>query len=479
MMNQWTIQIALAVPLLVTCISPVRAACNNSKNWTESPESQVKVFVGYEEKFLSSQFAVQTMTGVDHKPYPPPLPPDAKEGQINTDGVTPVSYYEPNPRGGWRICRIEHWVVVDAEKVTSSPSQNTPRRPPALLHLAEGRRLSSMTVYLYDEKGRVEQKIPMIVDIHEKVNQYSPDCFRYDDQDRVVLWVLALRTNVCPLGEPDQRDSWNRFRFAERDGETWSLWAENHLGGKGDDWSKTIFFLDGTDFSLPNGTAQADSERGLYHILAGQNIGVLDKSDGPRFKYTNGRVKGSKYEFPFPPVPVSIVQNIEKHLYDYPRRRITMVTSGIDLIEYFKPHQHEVRERFYVGPGGRTLRQEVYDAAGRLKRVINLGFVGKYKDSGGFYDEDLAHAQISLRLKDNKLLYRVWDYDATGKAKLVAIGWNRRTGSAYSGTNNLDIIQMAFGTPDGKQRWKSKEEFFKAFDFDESASRVFPEWRSE
>lgn len=469
-------QCSLLVALILRCAS-AEAVCNNPKDWTESPANQVKVYFGYEEVWSHHAFATQTMTGLDVSPYPPPLPDNARPLPIAPDGDTPVSYYEPNPRGGWRICRIEYWNPYVLRNMAPNAWQENVRRQPALTPIAKTHGLGEVIVFLYDARGRIEQKIPVMIDGDLPPRESDPDCFRYDDKDRIVLWVSASITNKCPAGEPDIRDFWHRFRFAELNGETWSLWAENHYGKDNGSWSKTIFFIEGTDFNLPSGNAQADSERGVFRILGGQHFGLRDQSHGTRFKNSNGREKAVQYYFPIPPVPISMLEHVEKHLYDYPRRRVTAVTAGIELLEYFPPHQHEVRERFYVAPDGSTLRQEVYTASGQLKRVINLGFWGKNNSNGGFYDEDVRNAPISLRLKDNKLLYRVWDYDASGKAKLVAIGWNRRNGSAFFGDNNVFSAKIAFGTPDGKEKWASEEEFFKAFDFDPSASRAFPEWK--
>jgi hypothetical protein len=122
---------------------------------------------------------------------------------------------------------------------------------------------------------------------------------------------------------------------------------------------------------------------------------------------------------------------------------------------------------------GRTLRQEQHDDTGKLKRAINLGFAGLNKQGGGFYDEDLR-GKVGLKPKSNKLLHRVWAYDAAGKASLAAIGRDTKFGSAMR-EEPLDLAQLAFGSPDGTVRWKREEDFFKAFDFDPLAKRTYPD----
>jgi hypothetical protein len=71
-------------------------------------------------------------------------------------------------------------------------------------------------------------------------------------------------------------------------------------------------------------------------------------------------------------------------------------------------------------------------------------------------------------------VYRVWDYDAAGKASLAAIGCDTRFASAMR-EEPLDLAQLAFGLLDGTVRWKREEDFFKAFDFDPMASRAYPD----
>jgi hypothetical protein len=52
--------------------------------------------------------------------------------------------------------------------------------------------------------------------------------------------------------------------------------------------------------------------------------------------------------------------------------------------------------------------------------------------------------------------------------------WNRKLRNLLKETSVLSA-DLAFGTPDGKERWNSREEFGKHFDFSPTAAQVFPD----
>ena len=96
------------------------------------------------------------------------------------------------------------------------------------------------------------------------------------------------------------------------------------------------------------------------------------------------------------------------------------------------------------------------------------------KNNGGFYFEHLGDAKKSAKLRFHELYYRVWEFDVGGKEKLVALGWNAKV-SVTGKREPVDEADVIYGTPDGVQRWKTKQEFFKVFDFDAYADRAFPD----
>jgi hypothetical protein len=57
---------------------------------------------------------------------------------------------------------------------------------------------------------------------------------------------------------------------------------------------------------------------------------------------------------------------------------------------------------------------------------------------------------------------------------LVAVSWNRAVRLNPLKKTNMDFADMAYGTPDGKVRWKAAE-FEKAFGFSTDTVEVFPD----
>ncbi|MDB5800701.1 MAG: hypothetical protein JWL63_1640 [Rhodocyclales bacterium] len=468
-------------------IGSVSAACNNPANWMESSSEGVKIIIGYEQDTLS--VASQTMNGVDAKPYPatPLIDVVAKNGQgtLPKDEEGYVSYYEPNGQGGWRICRIEKWWPrksgTSAAEIAFSHAMVSQNKFGEALTTKDT--LGSVDIFLYDKKGRIVERFFVLRPDKKGIIEIGDRrCVRYDDKDRVVLWVSAKESNICPTGEPDLRDFWHRFKFGEIENTVWWKWGEYHSGHKDGSWQKDITFknipaeatvtLKAAEANVSTGNATVLSDKGLTEIQGGYRIGMLDKSLGPTFVYESGNPPAVEYYFTKPPVPISVLTDLDQ-LYNYDRRRETGIGSSFKLVEFFRAGEHVTHDRFYTG-AGHTVRHEQLDAQGRIKRAINLGMIGLNRKNGGYFDEDLKAGKISLLLKSNQLYYRVWDYDEAGKAKLVAIGWNAKLGTALK-SQRLYEANIIFGTPDGKRKWKNEEEFFKAFDFDPDASRAYPD----
>ncbi len=478
--------------LAASVFSSAQANCNNSSNWWESPSAGVKTFVGYKQN-LPYGFATEFNGGLpgyggEHdEPYPPELPKELLnkdwDGALAKDGASNVSYYEPNGRGGWRVCRVETWGPREigqspSEKEVSADGRNALLRP----LLGRFKKWHS-EIYLYDSKGRIREKFSA----YSKKMEWGDDtgsreCFRFNEMDRPELYVNAAFSNECPTGEPDVRDSFRRIKYIDlKDGRTNFIWHENHIASPDGQWTKRITFKtffkpgDGNEeLWFQGGNARVDPSKGVTQIIGGYNIGSLDQSESDKFPYSGGGLPPVEYYFTKPPVPMSVLEN-PNTIYQYDRRRETEVTDGVKLIEYHPAGVHTLRERFYIASaGGRTLRQEQYDGHGTLKRVINLGFLKRDKNNGGFYFEHLGDAKKSVRLRFHELYYRVWEFDANGKEKLVALGWNSKV-RVTGKREPLDEAEVIYGTPDGVQRWKTEQEFFKAFDFDPYAARAFPD----
>lgn len=479
---------------LLLCLGlPAAATCHNPKDWLESPIDGVKVFIGYQHGQPNSPSPENIYIG-----FPPPLEPAMLEkpweGRLSDkERESFVSYFEPDGKGQWRLCREERWWLKgkepfsDSEKEQHAISETAHKKNPLLAPWLKTHYSISIEIFKYDKLGRLVESFP-VARLDKAQAQLpeigAPECWRYDDKNRVTLHLKARQTKVCPTGEPDRRDSYyyrEYFDFAESDGSpaymvTWDEWNSGDPDGN---WAKRIHFAKLIDSNNPKrenrfqgGNARADSKRGVTQILGGGRLGERENSIGPTFKYASGGEPPIEYLFLHPePVPYEMLRDPE-NIYKYARRRDTDVTKVIRLHEYFPANQTRIRERFFTA-FARTLRQEQLDDEGRLKRAINVGRFSRADKEYGFYDEDLKSAKISLKLKGRELYYRVWDYDANGKATLVALGWAARP--SLGKPAKIDEADIRFGTPDGTERWKSKEEFFAAFDFDPQAKRAFAE----
>jgi hypothetical protein len=462
----------------------VTAACNNPKNWLESPSEGVKTFVGYKQE-LPYGFATELSgrlpewQGPSHDlPYPPPLPAGMIDkpwvGKLPEKEAGDVSYYEQDGKGNWRVCRVENWWLRNSPAPTKIEMENNGKNP-VLRSWLGTHVVGSVTVFKYDGKGRISEKFIALAR-EQKADTGEYECFRFDAKDRPERYVRATSSNTCPKGDTDPRDYWTRFRYTDlNDGRVSDRWTEQHFGKPDGSWTKRISFHILVDQSnkdedkwFQGGNARADSVKGVTQILGGANIGEKDESVGPTYK-VDGDEQPIEYYFTKPPVSISMLETPEK-IYDYDRRREMDVTGVIKLIEFFAAGKHRVRDRFYTAAGN-TVRQEQYDESGKLKRVINLGAFSRKDLDTGFYDEDMKGINLPLKLKGHELFYRVWEYDDAGKGKLVAIGWNDK--ATFGKHERLDTATIIFGTPDAVPKWKNKEEFFRAFDFDPEARRAY------
>jgi hypothetical protein len=481
-----------ALAWLPLCFSlSAAAACHNPKDWLEAPSKGVKVFVGYRHPQPNTPSSEERHIG-----FPPPLPPAmlekpwegdlAKEEPGETSAF--VSYFEPDGRGQWRLCREESWHSKEKEPFSDNQwymlSDAAHRNVPALAPWLKTHYSSYAKMFKYDKLGRLAESFAASMR-DDGLAVYSLECWRYDDRNRVTLQLKPDQTEACPTGEPDTRDFYyyrEFFDFTEPDGSPASMltWDEINFGDEDDDggWVKNIHFARLIDPGNPirqkrfqGGNARADSKRGVLYILGGGRLGERENSIGQSFKYASGGSPPIEYLFLHPePVPHEMLRDPD-NIYKYNRRRDTDITRVIRLHEYFPANQTRIRERFFTA-FARTLRHEQLDGEGRLRRAINVGRFSRTDEKYGFYDEDLESAKISLKLIGRELYYRVWEYDADGKATLAALGWGAWP-TLLGKPAKIDEADIRFGTPDGTERWKTKEEFFAAFDFDPNAKRAF------
>ena len=474
---------AIAALTLTFASTLALGACNNPKNWLESPTEGVKYFVGYEPDMHSQlEFGSELLIGQPERmAYAPLLPKEMldKTGsgefrtpEKSTDGdpapppETPVSYYAQNAKGEWRLCRLETWVSRTEERndqqVARIRTFLKSQRPgnPMVAKWGERKYGYRTDVYLFDVKGR------LIENIDVRTREAGPEiagrrCFRYDDKDSVLLYAEPKFTKVCPRGEPDVRDDWTKVENGWRDGQRIQTRVDKNMANDDGGWYRIIDFrlADG----LGGGAVKANSKIGIEKIVGAAGLSPRDDDKvnvGPR-DADGAALKPTEYYFTKPPVPVELIDHLDT-IYHYERRRELVLGPSFRWVEWFAAGKTVATDAYLLG-GGYVIRHEQRAPDGKLKRAINVGFESDVGKADAMYPE--APYKKPLLLKGHDYLYRVWDYDAKEKATLVAIGWRR--GFDKKAIERADIN---FGTPDGKEKWYGREEFFKAFGFDEKAA---------
>ena len=447
------------------------AACNNPTNWLLSPTQGIKYFVGYNQP--TDGFSSPTYIDEPERlAFPPLLPHEMsnREGFWTLDNVVGaeslVSYYEPDGKGNWRLCRSETWNPRSVARKEAGRSSDLTylsaqaTNSQVVARLGSTHAAVSLNAYSFDSKGRVETKSSVSV-LPRGAALSRLECYRYDDKNSVVLYVDAKITRACPIGDPDSRDDWTKVltiwiggkRLQSRVDRNFSLEA-------GVAWRRVIGFRS-PDGLGPGGTAYANSRTGIEKIVGAAEIGPRDDDDVNVAPKRNGiALKPLEYHFTKPPVPVELIDHLDT-IYSYDRRRELAVASAFRWVEWF-PAGKTIATNAYLLGAGSVIRHEQRDYAGKLKRAINVAFENFAGRPDALYSE--AAITKPLLLKGHEYLYRVWDYGATGAPTLVAIGWNRSLRS-----KPLDSADVAFGTPDGKIKWKDKEAFFQAVGFDAEA----------
>lgn len=419
--------------------------------------------------------------GHSRAPYPPPPPTglmsqDKKHVPGDASAVK-LWYFEASPKDrSLCVCRVDSWVarqnLGQTQQMFEQIKQHAKGNGLSDSLLKQNLTLAYSTSYSYDSKGRIEQIVEADLSKDLPVNTTAQHCNRYDDSDRVILWVNPEYTKKCPKGEPSPRDEWREFRFATVDGKEVELRSRWHLPKDIARWREewAPFRIDSTPGSVW-GHAYVDSRRGVYEIF-GSTYGSLDNNAANMVVDVFGRWNGSNYAFPRPPTRISLLENPDE-LYKYDRRRMTRLDGHTRLYELFKPNEHISRHRFYILEGY-VLRHEQLDGKGKIKRIITINDwrqprPGPKPD----FDDKLLNTNAP-RLIAHQVYHRVYDVGANGRPTLVALSWNRSLRNPLKRTP-LTMADLVFGTPDGKEKWKTREEFDKAFDTSEDARQVFPD----
>jgi hypothetical protein len=110
--------------------------------------------------------------------------------------------------------------------------------------------------------------------------------------------------------------------------------------------------------------------------------------------------------------------------------------------------------------GKRVQRQELLDGAGRIVKIVVVGW---NRDSAR---DDEESADLSA-LGPHPAWIRVFSVSATGRKTLVALAWRKRAFTTAPDADNAPADgELAFGLPGGVVKWHTKTEFLKANDID-------------
>lgn len=458
-----------------------QASCNNATNWFEAPSPDIKVFIGYkqEQKGTFGTFNV-TQTAQD-EPYPVPLPKEmlGKEGtgSLSKEETSDVSYYEPDGKGNWRVCRVERWWIAgmgqktirqELKPITERYATNNP----VLKRLGKENVALFATLYFYDSKGRI---IRLEQGEFEKPEQKAiiKICREYDKEDNLTLLLDPKNSQSCQASPPDVRDEWLRYRYGKDDGKLVELLDEWHRGSANGKWGKDFgHFRTEVGPNAVFGAAKAKSDKGGT-IIYGSNAGKLDDNAANTVLDSFGKVGAVAYWFAKPPTPLDVLEKPDL-IYQYERRRESYIDgSQVTLLELFKPNDHRSRHRYYM-VGGYVVRHEQFDANGRVTRVITLNDWRQPRPGLRPDVNDKLLTSKGISIIAHQIYHRVYDFDAQGKPTLVAVSWNREIRNPLKKTsvNSADVV---YGTPSGKELWKNRDEFGKHFDFSAQAAQVFPE----
>lgn len=470
----------LNMGVLLVVVNSANASCNSEKNWLDVPTEGVKTFIGYKPDQPGNFDTEDIVQSLSYQNFPALLPlemyGEEGSGNLSPVGASSVAFYEPDGKGNWRICRLDSFwpkrVGGDASDSEKKLTRAYAPKSALLSHAVEKQRPLFATMFFYDARGRIariergdyeQPELSAVVEI----------CRRYDEKDRLTLLLKPITTRSCSNNPPDVRDKWLRLRYGEYEGKDVVLLEEVHYGSKTGEWVKDFDrFSAGAAPDAPHGAAHAKSEKGVT-VIYGSNLGKLDDNAANTVMNEFGRKSAVAYFFTQPPVPLDVLDHPEL-IYKYERRRHTFVEGQLGIMfELFKPNEHITRHRYYFI--GRMLRNEQLDANGKVTRVITVDDYrqerpGPHPD----VDDKLLTVKV-LRLIGHQIYHRVYDIDAKGKPKLVAVSWNRKLRLNPLKKTSMTFADMAYGTPDGKVRWKTAAEFEKAFGFSTDAVEVFPD----
>jgi hypothetical protein len=472
---------ARSILLFCAFVQNSNAECNDPTEWSKFPGNDVTVVVGHRQEFPGGLGDPYVSSGDPISPFPPLFSDQTLKqlggGKLSTRETSYISYYEKDRSGGWRICRLESWWPPSAgneqtrAELLSVTTEYTSKKS-TFAKLTAGHMALYATLYFYDSVGRLSRIEEG--DFSKKTERaLIKICRRYDQKDRLLLFLNPRTTQSCAADVPDVRDEWIRYKYGEVNGKQVPIWDEWHHGDGSGRWSKRFEqFRTGFGTDDIHGAASAKSHKGVTTIY-GSTAGKLDDNSANTVLNEFAQRTGSTYQFTKPRVPLEVLEN-PMALYKYERRRQTYIDGQlIRMYELFKPNEHISHHRYYYAGG--MWRNEQVDANGKVTRVITIDDYRQPRPGPHPGVDDKLLTDKGLRIFGHQIYHRVYDINAKGQPVLMAVSWNRKLRlNPFKGTN-IDFADVAYGTPDGKVRWKKLADFEKQFGFTSNAAEVFPD----
>jgi len=416
-----------------------------------------------------------------------------------------VYIYEPDGKGGRRVCRIEHWQhrfqeldhnerQVQRDKPLAVTGPASGEANPVLAKLAENYRRDEIKHFIYNSQGLVERYLesdPVYVnqDATQVWTSKTVACYYYDKDSRPRRYVEPNNDSTGSVCDPI-KEGQGKFTDYYYDTASGAFRGARFVNSLNEDHRKEAYrpIWDIRWAYVPDGrqeqiAALADAKQQLYYFTSDREIEGV-----PLPRPRSAKDISYAYYF-YEALPLSFMDgpgDPEKKVKQYHRERRRDFAGEVYISEYFAANgglQHRI---WWRGMDWAVFRHEQYDAQGRLKRAINRGLANEehtyYAESDGY------KSQLTQR---PYLLHRVYEYDKAGKESLVAISWfnhDPRIDHPYRtpgrGGALIDLakdakrawadrnkpkpavkeeLKQLHGTPDGKVKWKDAESFGKAF----------------
>ncbi len=404
-----------------------------------------------------------------------------------------VVYLESDDKGGRRVCRLEQWESRvyspleraqpdgkpglrrdPAGKVQAASSRPMPgqQRNPILAKLTPHYFMTRVDAFFYDAGGHlVEARMHETPEITVASNHAARSvvadrltfCARYDAQGRMTMAsgpseAVSVQPGFqCSQVAPDTAAMTTYAYYpdgtllsqlrtpgpGQADDDTASQPPSARGRGQGNAWLKD------KDARRQEALFNFIPKQGIY-TFATHDMGFATFDAQPPYEQrsTDGSAKLA-YDFPTQPVPLSVIDDQFASLDRYPRIRTYPHRSGSTVMEFFDANRRAPRQRQWRGAD--LNRQEMYGANGKLTRVIHYG--GMPQEVAR---EDLKRYAESGVLKvtpttSGYASYRVYDYDATGRERLVFVCWQHDVPS------NRPLRHFPWWTPDPTPK-RSKED---------------------